>query len=201
MTEPHECNERCALIRACLDSAEALRERWTFQTIGNEVGLTRARIEQIVKAHGWTLHRLKTCPSCKTRYLESPPDHRAGLAHTTHLANLGPNLRDKLTHWDAMALGIAAYQAGYRYSELRLVTGRPPENIYRYMERLGLKPNRSGFGSYDRDSPYFDKARERQALILAMKDAGIPPKKIAADMGISQSYIYHLSKLHEHRSE
>lgn len=204
MTSPaHTCHDRCNLIYAMVEAATTDPD-WTLQAIADEFDFSRQRAEQILQEHEWKLNRAKRGTTCKictdgTRYQRGQyAEHAKAAEHDRETA--AERMRETRTDWDTFALAVAVYEAGYTAREMEEVLPVPAEHVYRFLGRIGMKPNRGGFnGHYDRTSEYFKAIRERQAETLALLDSGTPAKEVAELLKMNKTSVYSLSSRHKAR--
>jgi len=115
--------------------------------VGDEFGVTRERIRQLIRIHGWEKkpHATKgrvMCPTCGFRTNgESMAEHRrTNLAHQRAKMERHRKWTDNRREWDTGAFIYALHKAGYKPIEIADLIGKAITYPYRWLNWLGENP-------------------------------------------------------------
>ena len=199
---PHQCNMRCRFIERCINESNAGTHRWTYQMIGDVLGVTRARVDQIVKQHGWEKlnkdwnKKPHPCPKCG----EPVPswtdrdirEHNTSLFHQRFVAQKEAARYEAMTNWNKGALIVALYDAGYRMTAICDLAEIPPTEYYRWVTRCDRDPYRNGWGPHARLNPLNAAIRDR--LIADDYAKGVPTPVICDKYSVREGNLNRIVK-------
>lgn len=187
----HVCGERCARIQAYVESEHPP----TLQAMGDEFGVTREMIRQIIVRHGWKkkfARRELTCKGCGGGYYGDKREHNATPEHQQTVATKERKRLDLLIAWDQVALIAAMWEAGYSKQEIIDLAGVFPTRVYRALRIAGLNPYSPGRGPQERLNP--QQAAERDRQIALMWVEGVSTPTIMDIFGVEQGNLTRITK-------
>lgn len=166
------------------ERADMIKQRWlggeTMKQIGDDLGVTRERVRQILKHHcgilsGRHLPAPRVCPMC---HAEFPPqqsyrDHSREAGHRMR-RGLGPDVRRGLSERDQQI--VNDFNRGMRPHAIAAANGLDRQIVYVALRRAGL---------YKRK----DNLVERDAEIARRYASGEPSAALAEEYGVVPSRI------------
>jgi transposase len=191
-----------ALARAA-EIVELARSGLTYTEIGNQFGITRERVRQLLKLAGLSAEEVHAIVTARHNLLHPPPthrtcglcgkevpvedwaEHRRGISAGTHKwRKIGEKAPPGL--WEAIA---ADYSAGVKTHDIMAKYHVPAPTIQRVKFKFGL-PDRNNKKRLSTNAA----TQERAARILIDIEAGKPRQEIASTYGVSNSLVWQIAK-------
>ena len=176
----------------------------TLQQTADMFDVTRERVRQVLKAHGFPTRSPKSgkvCEICFASYhISEQKSHRNSPEHLAMHDKRGSGEKIPGRH----AAVVAEYLRGDKIDDIAERWGFHREYVFRILELRGVKPNRGG-GGYFRTSETLKKYRtaakaairnraNSEALIARVGQLSLQQgwsgDRIAAELGLSKSTVY-----------